>query len=116
MGSVGEPTILLGHSHGALCALEAALLTRNVRKLVLYEPPMDVTGEGIYPPGVVEQLEALLEVGDRDGGVATMMREVAGASPEVVEYMRSQPAWQARVKPIGSIPSDSGISRCRRCC
>jgi pimeloyl-ACP methyl ester carboxylesterase len=31
--SLGEPTILLGHSYGALCALEAALLTTNVRKL-----------------------------------------------------------------------------------
>ncbi len=38
--SIGEPTILLGHSYGALCALEAALLSRNVRKLVLYEPLM----------------------------------------------------------------------------
>jgi surfactin synthase thioesterase subunit len=25
--SVGEPTILLGHSYGALCALETVLLT-----------------------------------------------------------------------------------------
>src|SRR5918997_3847853 len=27
--SVGEPALVLGHSYGALCALEAALLTRN---------------------------------------------------------------------------------------
>jgi pimeloyl-ACP methyl ester carboxylesterase len=104
--SVGEPAILLGHSHGALCALEAALLTRNVRKLVLYEPPISVTGEGIYPPEAVEQLEALLEAGDRDGVVATMIREVAGASPEVVKYMRTQPAWQARVSAAHTIPRE----------
>ena len=36
--SIGEPVDLLGHSYGAVCALEAALLTRNVHKLVLYEP------------------------------------------------------------------------------
>ena len=42
--SLGEPAFLIGHSYGAVCALEAALLTRNVRKLVLYEPPIDVTG------------------------------------------------------------------------
>jgi pimeloyl-ACP methyl ester carboxylesterase len=33
--SLGEPVNLLGHSYGALCALETALLARNVRKLVL---------------------------------------------------------------------------------
>src|SRR5918995_5182698 len=73
--SLGEPAFLLGHSYGALCALEAALLTRNVRKLVLYEPPMDVSGEGINPPGVVDRLEALLEAGERGEGGGTFMRE-----------------------------------------
>lgn len=104
--SIGKPANLLGHSFGALCALEAALLTRNVRKLVLYEPPMDVTGEQINPPGVVDRLEALLEAGDRDGVVATMLREVAGVPPEAVEYMRSVPAWQARVAAAHTIPRE----------
>jgi pimeloyl-ACP methyl ester carboxylesterase len=104
--SIGEPVNLLGHSYGAVCALEAALLTRNVRKLVLYEPPMDVTDEQINPPGVVDRLEALLEAGDRDGVVATMLREVAGVPPEAVEYMRSVPAWQARVAAAHTIPRE----------
>ncbi|MDQ4000368.1 MAG: alpha/beta hydrolase, partial [Actinomycetota bacterium] len=74
--SLEEPGFLLGHSYGALCALEAALLTRKVvRKAVLYDPVMDVTGEGINPPGLVDRLEALLEAGDRDGVVDTMLRE-----------------------------------------
>ncbi len=42
--SLGEPANVLGHSYGVLCALEAALLTRNVLKLVLYEPGLDLTG------------------------------------------------------------------------
>src|SRR3712207_6694772 len=49
--SLGEPAFLVGHSYGALCALEAALLTPNVRKMVLYEPPMDASGGGVNPPG-----------------------------------------------------------------
>jgi pimeloyl-ACP methyl ester carboxylesterase len=104
--SVGEPTILLGHSYGALCALEAALLTRNVRKLVLYEPGIEVAGQKIYPQEVIERLEALLEEGDRDGVVATFMREVAGLPPETVESMRSQPAWQALVSAAHTIPRE----------
>jgi pimeloyl-ACP methyl ester carboxylesterase len=104
--SVGEPTILLGHSYGALCALEAALLTTNVRKLVLYEPGIEVAGEQIYPQEVIERLEALLGAGDRDGVVATFMREVAGLPPETVEHMRSQPTWQALVSAAHTIPRE----------
>jgi pimeloyl-ACP methyl ester carboxylesterase len=104
--SIGEPVTLLGHSYGALCALEAALLTRNVRRLVLYDPGIEVAGEGIYPPEVIERLEALLRAGDRDGVVATTMREVAGLPPETVEHMRSQPAWQARVAAAHTIPRE----------
>src|SRR5215470_6685249 len=37
---IGEPAFLLGHSYGAVCSLEAALRTKNVRRLVLYEPPI----------------------------------------------------------------------------
>jgi pimeloyl-ACP methyl ester carboxylesterase len=104
--SLGEPANLLGHSYGALCALEAALLSRNVRKLVLYDPGIEVAGEEIYPPEVIERLEALLGAGNRDGVVATTMREVAGLPPETVEYMRSQPVWQARVAAAHTIPRE----------
>lgn len=112
--SLGEPVNLLGHSYGALCSLEVALRTRNVRKLVLYEPPVDVTGEGIYPPGVVDRMEAMLDAGDRDGVIVTTMREVAGVSPEVVEYMRSLPVWQARVAAAHTIPRELRASEAYR--
>jgi pimeloyl-ACP methyl ester carboxylesterase len=104
--SLGEPAFLLGHSYGGLVSLEAALLTENVRKLVLYDPGIEVAGEEVSPPEVIERLGALLEAGDRDGVVATTMREVAGLPPETVEYMRSQPVWQARVDAAHTIPRE----------
>jgi pimeloyl-ACP methyl ester carboxylesterase len=106
VGSLGEPVNLLGHSYGALVALEAALLARNIRKLVLYDPGIEVAGEEVSPPDVIERLEMLLEAGDRDGVVETTMREVAGLPPETVEYMRSQPVWQARVDAAHTIPRE----------
>jgi pimeloyl-ACP methyl ester carboxylesterase len=104
--SIGEPVNLLGHSYGALCVLEAALLTQNIRKLVLYDPGIEVAGEEIYPPEVIERLDDLLDRGDRDGVVVTTMREVAGLPPETVEYMRSLPVWQARVAGAHTIPRE----------
>jgi len=104
--SIGEPVNLLGHSYGALCSLEAALLSRNIRKLVLYEPAMHITGEKIHPTGTVDRLEALLEAGDRDEVVATVMREIAGLSLEDVEVLRRLPVWQARVAAAHTIPRE----------
>src|SRR5215471_11035647 len=38
--SLEEPVFLLGHSYGAHCSLNAALMAPDrIRKLVLYEPP-----------------------------------------------------------------------------
>ncbi len=104
--SLGEPVNLLGHSYGGLIVLEAALLTRNVRKLVIYDPGIEVGGKQIYAHEVVERLDALLERGDRDKVVETTMREVAGLPPEAVEYMRSQSAWHSRVDAAHTIPRE----------
>jgi pimeloyl-ACP methyl ester carboxylesterase len=99
----GRPACLLGHSYGAMCALEAALLTENVERLVLYEPPL---GKVAAPAELVARLEELLAAGERDELLGFFMAEVAGASPEQVELMRSLPAWQARLAVAHTIPRE----------
>jgi pimeloyl-ACP methyl ester carboxylesterase len=106
--SAGSEVNVLGHSHGAVCALEAALLTDRVRKLVLYEPPM---GFLATPDHVVQELEALLQAGKRDELVAVFMREVAGLPPEQIEMLRSLPAWEARVAAAYTIPREERANR-----
>jgi pimeloyl-ACP methyl ester carboxylesterase len=104
----GEDVNVLGHSYGGVCALEAALQTDRIRKLVLYEPPM---GFLVSPPHVVQRLERLLEAGERDELVAFFMREVAGLPPEQVEFLRSLPAWEARIAVAHTIPREERGSR-----
>jgi len=95
--SIGEPVFLLGHSFGALCSLEAALLTPNVRKLILYEPPIPIEGEpDFHPPTLLERLEVLMAGGQPDEVVATFLEEVAGQDPRRVALQRRTPAWPAR--------------------
>jgi pimeloyl-ACP methyl ester carboxylesterase len=96
------PVDLLGHSYGAICSLEAAALTRNLRRLVLYEPPIPA-GLPITPEGTIDRLQALLDAGDKEGVVATFMREVPRVPPEQIARMRSLPAWRARVEAAGTI-------------
>lgn len=109
VNSLPEPANLLGHSYGALCSLEAALRSRNIRKLVLYEPPIP-TGIEIYPSEVVARIQALIDAGDREGTVVTFFREIAKAPPHEVEMLRSLPNWPARVAAAHTIPREMGNS------
>jgi pimeloyl-ACP methyl ester carboxylesterase len=106
--ALDAPVDVLGHSYGALCALEAARLTPNIGRLVLYEPPIPLD-ERIYPPGLAERLDAQVEAGQRDGVVETFLREVARVPAETLQVMRAAPAWAARVAAAHTIPREMGL-------
>jgi pimeloyl-ACP methyl ester carboxylesterase len=93
---VGEPAFLLGHSFGAVCSLEASLRTRNIRRLVLYEPPIR-TKEPFYLQESVARLQALLDGGDHENVVATFFREVVRAPEAEIGMLRTLPNWPSRV-------------------
>jgi pimeloyl-ACP methyl ester carboxylesterase len=99
---IGGPVDLLGHSYGAICALEASRLTNHLRHLVLYEPPVP-TGTPIYPPEVVDRLGHLLGVGDYEGVVSTFFLEIPRVPPAILERMRTLPAWPGRVAAASTI-------------
>lgn len=104
--AIDEPVNLLGHSYGALCGLEAALLTPNLRRIILYEG-VPLSGADYYAPGMIEGLEALLEAGDVEGMLITMMREVIQRPPEEIELLRSQREdWAARLRNAPTIPRE----------
>jgi pimeloyl-ACP methyl ester carboxylesterase len=103
--SIPAPAALLGHSYGALCALEAALLTDNLRALVLYEPPLDPSAFA-FPPGFVGRLEAALAASDRDRVIETMMAEVVGLSPADLTALRGSPPWAAIVATAHTLPRE----------
>jgi len=104
--SIGAPVFLLGHSYGAIVALEAAMRTSQVAKLVLYEPPIALTRTTIEPPETIARLEALLQKGDRDAVVSTFLREVAHVPPGELEMIREAPSWKARVAAAHTIPRE----------
>jgi pimeloyl-ACP methyl ester carboxylesterase len=102
----GGPVDVIGHSYGAMCALEAALLTPNLQKLVLYEPPYRISDQPISPPEVVDRLERRLADGDRDGVIEVMMGELVGVPTDALAEMRTRPAWAARMAAAHTIPRE----------
>ena len=103
--ALSAPTLLFGHSFGALCALEAAMQTDRLSGLVLYEPFIG-EGEGFCTPEQLQRLDNLLATGDRDGVVRAFMAEVMGMAPQQIEALRAAPAWANRVAAAHTIPRE----------
>lgn len=103
--AVGEPAFVLGHSHGALCGLEAALLTDRIRKLVLYEPPIP-TGLPFCPPEVLDRMQALVDEGELEPALELFMREVVKMPEHELAEYRKLPAWQARIRITPTVPGE----------
>lgn len=104
--SFETPVNLLGHSFGGLLALEAALRTRNLRKLVLYDPVSPVEGEAGISTDLIERLEDLLAAGDREGVLTLHYQVDAGMTPEEIELMKASPAWPARLATAHTLPRE----------
>jgi pimeloyl-ACP methyl ester carboxylesterase len=92
----GQSVNVLGHSFGALCSLESALLTHNVRRLVLYEPPIP-TGVEMYPPGILDRIDAAIEGGHNEAALEIFFREIVGMPDHKFEAYRQRAVWRTRI-------------------
>jgi len=91
-----EPVFVLGHSYGAVCALEATFLTNKISKLVLYEPPL----QDLDHTAVAERMEKMIHAGDREQALVTFLREIVMISPDEIAAMKRQASWPGRVSGI----------------
>lgn len=103
-----EPAAVLGHSYGGLCSLEAALLSDNISKLILYEAPLP-TDEPLYPPGVPERMQEFIEQGELESALEILILEVVKMPEVEFEMYRQLPMWQERVKIAPTIPREMEI-------
>ena len=111
--SMPEPAHLIGHSYGAICSLEAAKRTTNLRSLVLYEPPIPI-GIAIVSEATQARLDALNAAGDREGVLETFMREIVRVPESDLVTLRSLPAWQGRIAAAHTIPREERLERTYR--
>jgi pimeloyl-ACP methyl ester carboxylesterase len=106
--SIGGEVNLLGHSFGGLCVLEAALLTTSLRRLIVYEPsPIPTPGVPLYPEGIIERMQALLDAGDRENVVITVFRDLVGMPPHELERFKASPRFAAYMAAAHAVPRES---------
>jgi pimeloyl-ACP methyl ester carboxylesterase len=104
--SAGERVVLLGHSYGGLCCLEAALQLSGLSHLLLYEPPLPV-GPGIVSREIRSDIDQLVAKGDREAALLHFFREVVGASESEIGVLRNHPAWPSRVAAAHTIAREA---------
>lgn len=90
LADAGPRAFLAGHSFGAICAMETALI-HPVPRLILYEPPLPaggpIAGEYLAPYASAiahRDIDAALEIG---------LSRFTRLSPTAIEKMRSSQAW-----------------------
>ena len=103
--SIDEPVTLLGHSFGAVVALNAADRIDTLRSLVLYEP--GISFEEGFP--LMEQMLAtvqpLIADGEKEQALLTVLATVK--LPESsIEELRSGANWQAHVDAADTLPRE----------
>jgi pimeloyl-ACP methyl ester carboxylesterase len=91
--SIPGPVDVLGHSFGAACVLGAVPHISNLRRLIIYEPPMLREQHSPRRTEILEQMDQALASGDRDTVVMIMMRDMLNTPAPIIERARATPAW-----------------------
>ena len=108
--AIGQPTIVLGHSYGAVCALESTLLTDKIRKLILYEPPIP-TGVPMYPEQVPDRMQVMIDQGKNEEALTYFMQQVVHMPDHELTAYRQLPMWPVRIQLAPTIPRELAIDR-----
>ena len=97
---------VLGHSFGAICCLEACLLTPYINKLVLYEPPVCGLGVEVYPLGFLERIEHYRKTENREALVSAFLEDVIHYSPEELRLFQSSELWSDELEIAHILPRE----------
>ena len=115
LDALDSPADVVAHSYGAICALEASLRARNIRRLVLYEPPIAARSS---PPeemkgfeAVVGEIEALIGRGERAAALETFFARVLRMPDGEIARARTLPSWPARLALAHTLPRELRSSR-----
>jgi pimeloyl-ACP methyl ester carboxylesterase len=94
---------VLGHSYGGLVALETALVTDRIGRLVLYEPSIDDDPDF---PGVLERVGRLVGAGRDEDAALTLLVERSGVPPEAIDALRELPLWPIVLRGVKVLPRE----------
>lgn len=105
----GGPVDVFGHSYGGRCALGAALVTTDVRRVISYEGAPTPPGERYGDAALPGELAALAAAGKDETLLETFMARVVGMSADELDRYRADPVWPRRVAAAGTIAREVAV-------
>jgi pimeloyl-ACP methyl ester carboxylesterase len=106
--AIGGAVNVVAHSFGALCSLEAMRLTSNVRRLILYEPPMAMGGRDL-PAESAARMQALLDEGKREQALLVFLSDVFKMPPAGLASVQASAGWPTSVAVAHTIPRECKV-------
>lgn len=103
--AIDQPVFLLGHSCGAICCLEAAQLTDQVSRLILYEPDIQINYHEMYP-GILDRMKSHLENNQPKEALEMMMKDTVRMPDHELSMYKLLPMWKIRVSQAKTIPRE----------
>lgn len=91
--AIGGSVDVVAHSFGATCALEACRLTRHVRRLVLYEPPMPF-GRRFWSDEIAK---AFLNAGEAEQVLLLFYRDLLKMPEQQIAARQGTGRWPAKI-------------------
>lgn len=102
---LGHEVPIVGHSLGAILALEAGLRTDHGGPIVAYEPP--VYAEGGPPQEAADELERVLSSEGPEAAVEGFLREVGYDDAQLESLRRNDAIWQATLATAHTLPREA---------
>jgi pimeloyl-ACP methyl ester carboxylesterase len=93
---------VVGHSYGGRIGLGAALLTSNLRRLVVYEGAPPAADHGYQDEGTLSRIETLVAARRHDDALATFMTEIVGMPDADLAAFRADPIWPRRAAAVST--------------
>ncbi|HEY3142726.1 MAG TPA: alpha/beta hydrolase [Acidimicrobiales bacterium] len=110
IAELGGSAYVVGHSSGAVLALEAAKQGLPIDKVVMYEPPFVIDdSRPVVPETYVADLDDMVAAGRRGDAVEYFMTKAVGLPPEFLGPMRQDPSFAALEAVAHTIAYDGRI-------
>jgi len=105
----GRPIDVFGHSYGGRCALGAALLSPDIRRVISYEGAPTPPGERYGDEALAAELQALADAGQNEALLERFLTEVVGMTDPELERYRADPVWPRRVAAAPTIARELAV-------
>jgi pimeloyl-ACP methyl ester carboxylesterase len=97
--AIGGDVLVLAHSYGGLCMLEAAAASCDgIARMLVYEPAFGTDRLPLWPPDGLEDLRDAVDRGDREAAVTIFFSRALDLDDAALAAMRATPLWQFRLE------------------